>query len=49
MHMPTTVESVGGSEGQSESQLAVTERAPAGAYILFQVSGGATQAEKQKS
>ena len=39
MQIPAVVESVGGSEGQSQSQLAVNESSPAGACGPYQASG----------
>ena len=42
------VETVGNSEGQSGSQLVVTESAPAGVCGPYQASGWATLAEKQE-
>ena len=49
MQMLAAVDSVGDSVGQSQSQLAVTESAPAGACGPYQASGWATQTEKQKN
>ena len=48
MQMPAAVEADGGNEGQSESQLAVSEIAPALASGPYQASGWATLAETQK-
>ena len=49
MQMPVAVESVGDSEGQSESQFVVSENTPLGTFALSSVRLSNTDREAEKA